>query len=187
MVLAVSAVMLLLVPAPASADIRLTPFGGMSRFDGESKGTFGVALGFGGLFGVEVEAARILLGSYDEIPVVDLEAHATTYMANLVLRVPAGPIQPYGSAGIGLVRVTGSVDVPVLGDILSATAQDVGWNMGGGVYVFPAPNLGIRGDIRRFQTGDVDLDDLRGISGINDLPLPQFDFWRATVGVTFKF
>ena len=103
----------------------------------------------------------------------------TTYMGNLVCALPTGPIQPYGSAGVGVVRVTGSLDVPFLGDVVSASAQDVGWNVGGGVYLFPAPNIGLRADVRRFQTGDVSWED---IAGIGDLPLPKLDFWRATAG-----
>jgi opacity protein-like surface antigen len=105
-------------------------------------------------------------------------------MANAVVRAPLGPIQPYGSAGVGIVRVTGDLNVPFVGSVLSASAQDVGWNIGGGVYLLPTPNLGVRADVRRFQTGDIEWDD---ITGIGDLPLPKFDFWRATVGLTFKF
>jgi opacity protein-like surface antigen len=100
------------------------------------------------------------------------------------VRLPAGPIQPYGSAGIGVVRVTGDVDVPFFGDVVSASASDVGWNIGGGVYLFPLPNFGFRADVRRFQTSDVSWED---IADIGDLPLPEFNFWRATAGVTFKF
>ena len=40
---------------------------------------------------------------------------AASNMGNLVLRAPTGPIQPYGSAGVGVVRVTGNLDVPFLG------------------------------------------------------------------------
>ena len=88
------------------------------------------------------------------------------------------------SAGAGLVRVTGSVNVPFLGNVVSASAQDVGYNVGAGVYLLPSPNFGFRADLRRFQTGAVSWED---IVNLGDLPLPKFDFWRATVGVTLKF
>ncbi len=172
-----------LTPSTAAADLRATVFGGATRINETNKGTFGAAVTFGGLLGVEFEAARIFLGSLENIDVVDAKASLTTYMGNLVVRLPTGPIQPYGSAGVGVVRVTGDVSVPFLGNILSASAQDVGWNIGGGVYLLPSPNFGFRADLRHFQTGDVSWTD---IGNITDLPLPKFDFWRATAGVTLK-
>ena len=173
-----------LAPSTASADLRATAFGGATRINDVNKGTLGAAVTFGGLIGIEFEAARVWLGSLENVDVVDVNANLTTYMGNLVVRVPSGPIQPYGSAGVGVVRVTGNVDVPLLGNVVSASAQDVGWNIGGGVYVLPSPNFGFRADVRRFQTGDVSWQD---ILGLGDLPLPKFDFWRATAGVTIKF
>jgi opacity protein-like surface antigen len=169
---------------PAAADIRATAFAGTTRIEESNKGTFGAAVTLGGLIGVEFEATRILLGDLDDIDFLDVEANLTTYMGNLVVRLPTGPIQPYGSAGIGVVRVTGDVDVPFFGDVVSASASDVGWNVGGGVYLFPLPNFGFRADVRRFQTSDVSWED---IADIGDLPLPKFNFWRATAGVTIKF
>ena len=175
---------LTLTPANASADLRATAFGGATRINETNKGTLGAAVSFGGLLGIEFEAARVWLGSLENVPVVDVQANLTTYMANLVVRVPTGPIQPYGSAGAGLVRVTGQINVPFFGNVVSASAQDVAWNVGGGVYLLPSPNVGLRADVRRFQTGDVNWED---IVNIGDLPLPKFDFWRATAGITVKF
>lgn len=179
--------MLWLVPSQAFADTLLTGFFGSTRFDETNKTTFGGSLGFGSLIGLEFEAARINLGSFDGIPVVDVSAHATTFMGNFVARFPTGPIQPYGTVGVGLMRVTGEVDIPIAGDIISANAQDFTWNLGGGLYIFPSPNFGIRGDIRHFRVGDLSFDDISGISGLDDLPLPELDFWRFTAGVTVKF
>lgn len=175
-----------LAPAPARADLRATAFAGTSRLNETNKGTFGAAVTFGGLIGIEFDASRISLGGLDNLTVanVDVDANVTTYMGNLVLRTPVGPVQPYASAGVGLVKVTGSVSVPFLGNVVSASARDVALNVGGGVYLFPSENIGLRADLRRFQTADVSWDD---ITGIGDLPLPKFNFWRATAGVTFKF
>jgi opacity protein-like surface antigen len=170
--------------APASADIRVTGFGGVTNVDDANKRTFGAAVTISSLIGFEVEAARATLGGFTDVSIADVEANLTTYMANAVVRAPLGPIQPYGSAGIGIVRVTGDLNIPFLGSVLTASAQDVGWNIGGGVYLLPTPNFGVRADVRRFQTGDVEWED---ITGIGDLPLPKFDFWRATVGLTLKF
>jgi opacity protein-like surface antigen len=174
----------LLTPATASADLRATAFGGGTRINETSQRTLGATVTFGGLLGLEFDAARVWLGSLDDGNVVDINANLTTYMGNLVVRAPTGPIQPYASAGVGLVRVSGNLDIPFLGNVVSASAKDVGWNVGGGVYVFATPNVGFRADLRRFATPDVTLED---IAIIGDLPLPTFNFWRASVGVTIKF
>ena len=54
-------------------------------------------------------------------------------------------------------------------------------NVGGGAHLFFGDNVGIRGDIRYFRGLQNDEDD-----GL-DLNLTDFDFWRGTVGVTFRF
>lgn len=171
-------------PGQAWADLRLTAFGGLTHVDDANKRTIGGAVTFGGLIGLEVEAARAWLGSFDGVPSIDVDAHLTTVMGNFVVRLPTGPLQPYGTAGVGTASVTGEVTVPGLGRLVSATARDVAWNIGGGLYLLPTPNFGLRADVRHFQTGDVSWNN---IPGIGDLPLPKFDFWRATVGATFKF
>jgi opacity protein-like surface antigen len=186
----VGAAALWLAPSAASADLLLTPFAGLTFVDdaGKGKTTYGASIGAGSLIGVELDVSRTQLGTFDEIPFVELQATATTVMGNLVVRVPAGPIQPYVSGGAGLIRVTGDVNVPLLGDIVSASAQDVGGNVGGGLHIFPSPNIGIRADARYFRTlGDLAWDEIRDIDGLDDLPLPRVDFWRITGGITIKF
>ena len=176
-----------MAPAKAAADVFLSPFGAATFIDdGRNKRTFGAGIGLGGLVSVEFEAARTLLGSYTGIPVVDLNARMTTYMGNLMFRLPRGPIQPYVSGGAGIVRFSGSVDVPFVGSVFSASADDVGWNVGGGVMFFPGTNIGLRADVRRFQTSDLSWDEITDIGGLDDLPLPKTNFWRATGGVTFR-
>ena len=157
----------LLVPSASFADLRGTVFGGYARINESDKGTFGASVALGGLLGLEFEAARTPLGLLDNVDIVDVDTDITTYMGNLVLRAPSG-----------------SVKIPGLGTVIEANANDVGWNVGGGLYLFPAKHIGIRGDLRRFQTGDVTWEE---IANLGDLPLPKFDFWRASVGVTVKF
>ena len=176
------------LPTAARGDVLITPFAGVSFFDGESKGNFGASVGVGSIIGVELDASQTRIGSFVDVPVVDLTADVTTVMGNVVVRLPTGAVQPYASGGAGLIRLSGNVRVPFLGSVLSARAQDLGMNVGGGVYLFPSENFGIRGDVRYFRTlGDLTLDEITDIGGIDDLPLPRLDFWRATVGVTFKF
>lgn len=185
-----AAVALVAAPSVAFADVLLTPFVGITFVDdaGKNKPVFGATLGVGSLIGVELDVSQTRLGTFDDLPIVSFEASATTVMGNLVVRVPAGPVQPYVSGGAGVIRIKGDVEVPFFGDILSASAQDFGMNVGGGVHLFPTPNFGIRADARYFRTiGDLAWDEIRDIDGLDDLPLPRVDFWRVTGGVTIKF
>ncbi len=181
---------LLTVPRASAADVLLTPFAGVSFFDEDNeKLVYGAGIAFGGLIGIEAELGRTKIGDVD-VPStpIDLEAHLTTGMVNLIVRLPTGPVQPYATGGVGIVRVSGDVTVPFLGSVLSIKGQDFGMNVGGGLYVFPSENLGLRADVRYFRTiGDLTLDELADIGRDFDLPLPEFDFWRVTGGVTLRF
>lgn len=180
----------LAVPRAAAADVLLTPFAGVSFLDeGNEKLAYGVGIAFGGLLGVEAELGRTQIGEVD-VPStpIDLEANLTTGMVNLMVRFPAGPVQPYATGGLGVIRVSGDVSVPFLGSVLSLSGQDFGMNVGGGIYVFPSRNIGLRADVRYFRTiGELTLDELADIADDFDLPLPEFDFWRVTGGVTLRF
>jgi opacity protein-like surface antigen len=186
----VSVVALMALPAVASADLLLTPFAGVTFVDNaeNGKGVYGASIGLGSLIGLELDVSQTRLGTFDDIPVARLEADATAVMGTLVVRLPTGPVQPYVSGGVGIIKVSGDVNVPFVGDIVNASGQDFGINVGGGVHIFPSRNFGIRADLRYFRpVGDVTLDELRGIDGLDDLPLPSLDFWRLTGGVTFRF
>ncbi len=181
---------LLSMPRVATADILLTPFAGVSFLDeGNEKLVYGAGIAFGGVIGIEAEIGRTKFADIDIASTpVDLEANLTTGMVNLVVRLPTGPIQPYATGGVGIVRVSGDITVPFLGSVLSLSGQDFGMNVGGGIYVFPSEHLGIRADVRYFRTiGDLTLDELADIGRDFDLPLPEFDFWRVTGGVTLRF
>lgn len=179
-----------LLPVPAAADVLLTPFAGVSFLDGgdATKLTYGVGVALGGLIGLEAEVGRTRLADVAIAGTpVDLEANLTTGMVNLVVRFPAGPVQPYATGGVGVVRASGDVTVPFLGSVLSISGQDFGMNVGGGLYIFPSDHLGIRADVRYFRTlGDLTLDDIDDLANF-DVPLPEFDFWRVTGGVTVRF
>jgi opacity protein-like surface antigen len=175
------------IPTSANADVLLTPFAGVSFTEDVRKANYGASVAFGSLLGLELDVSQTRLGSFEDIPLVDVDAHATTIMANLMVRFPAGPVQPYASAGIGVIRVSADLDVPILGEVFDVNAQNLGTNVGGGIYLLPSSNIGIRGDFRYFRTvGDLDWDDFSDFD-LDDLPLPAIDFWRATVGVTIRF
>jgi opacity protein-like surface antigen len=175
------------IPASAKADVLLTPFAGVSFTEDVRKANYGASVAIGSLIGVELDVSKTRLGSFDDIPLVSVDAHATTIMGNLMVRWPAGPVQPYASAGIGVIKVSADLDVPLFGEVLDVNAQNIGTNYGGGIYILPSKSIGIRGDFRYFRTiGDLDWDDFTDFDP-DDLPVPAIDFWRATVGVTVRF
>jgi opacity protein-like surface antigen len=111
------------------------------------------------------------------------DSNVTTVMANVLVGAPIGGqtgpgILPNGSGGLGLIRshVSG-------GDFFDdLSSNDLGLNVGGGIQGFFSDNVGIRGDIRYFRSlQDNEPDDEF------DLALSDFDFWRGTVGVTFRW
>ena len=55
-------------------------------------------------------------GEADDLPVVDLNARLTTFMGNLLVRLPAGPIQPYVTGGAGVVRAAFTKQGGALGE-----------------------------------------------------------------------
>ena len=111
------------------------------------------------------------------------DSNVTSIMGNVVVGVPiggqtGGGIRPYASGGIGLLKTR--VDGGDLFDDFNR--NDLGINVGGGVQGYFTDTIGIRGDIRYFRSLEDDEAD-----GEFDLGLADFDFWRATVGVTFRF
>ena len=98
-----------------------------------------------------------------------------TVMSNLMLVVPAGPIQPYAIVGIGLIRPHVQFDALSLARDTNA----LGYDLGGGLNIFLGHAIGIRGDVRHLQT-------------LQNVPLGLFsndrlDFWRASAGLTLRF
>lgn len=191
---------------PASADWLFTPYlgfvvgGAANTVDVdtldeafEQRATFGGSLATmgGGIFGLEFDFNYApnffqLTEGGEDFEFFNVDSSLTTLMGNLIVGVPIGGssgvgVRPYGAAGIGLMRA--NITFEDLFDDLST--NDLGINVGGGVMVFFTDNLGIRGDLRYFrgiQSGG-DEDDFADI----DFNLDDFDFWRTTFGVTFRF
>ncbi len=111
--------------------------------------------------------------------VTDQDSSVLTLMGNFMLAPKIWAIQPYGVAGVGLIKT--SVDLSASG-ILNEDNNDFGWDVGGGVMVFFGEHVGIRGDIRYYHA----FQELEVVG----LPLPsqaKLDFGRAAAGVIFKF
>jgi len=198
---AVLTALVLGTPARASADWLFTPFvganfggsadfGDLNDFDDEfeRRVDLGVSLGWmgNGIIGAEVDFGWSPNFFEDTAGPGNFEFgdnNVTTLMANLLVGAPIGGergpgIRPYGSGGIGLIR--SRIDGGAFFNDLST--NDFGFNVGAGVHGFFNDNVGIRGDIRYFRSlaDDEPDDDF-------DLALSDFDFWRATVGLTVRF
>jgi Outer membrane protein beta-barrel domain len=99
-----------------------------------------------------------------------------TLVGNLVIGIPLGGsrgfgFRPYGTAGVGLIRSRIDILEP------DVSSNDFGINAGGGAFLFFGDHVGMRGDLRYFRAG---FDEL------NFLNIDEVDFWRASIGVTFR-
>jgi hypothetical protein len=61
------------------------------------------------------------------------------------------------------------------------TRNDLGINIGGGINGQFTDNVGLRGDLRYFRSFENNSDSTL------DIGLSDFDFWRGSVGVTFRW
>ena len=169
---------------PARADGFISPFLGFN-FGGDSSNcasltncedkrtSFGVSLGtVRGVFGFE-EDIGYTPDFFGKTPGGDNAM--LTLMSNLMLVIPAGPIQPYGLIGLGLMRSHAQFNATSL----ALDKNSLGWDIGGGLNIFFGHTVGIRGDLRHLRTlQDVTL----GVFGDD-----KVDFWRGSAGVVFRF
>jgi opacity protein-like surface antigen len=197
--LTISALTLALVPATASAqDWFFTPFvganfGGTATFGDfddfddelERRIDFGATIGWNpSVVGFEVDfgySPNFFENTAGDSNFEFGDSNVTTLMANLHLTTPneGAGVRPYGSGGLGLIR---SHIGGVAGFFDELTTNDFGMNVGGGIQGNFNENIGLRGDIRYFRSlQDNEPDDEF------DLALSNFDFWRGTVGVTFRW
>ena len=191
-------------PAKASADWLFTPFvgwnfGGGVRFNNdlgdfddefEQKFNYGATLAWmgGGIFGFEVDfgyAPNFFESTEGDGDFDYGDSNVTTLMGNVVLGIPIGGqtgpgIRPYLSGGVGLIksRIDGADDF----FDLETDSSNFGMNVGAGLTGFFTDNVGIRGDFRYFRS--LQDDDEPNEFGFT---FGQFDFWRGSVGVTFRF
>jgi opacity protein-like surface antigen len=136
---------------------------------GAGLGTLGRIAGFE----LEVSYAKNFFG---DAP--GFNSSVLTVMGSLIVGPQIGPVRPYATGGIGLIKSHVSTDPVVLFD---ATNNDFGWNIGGGLIVFLGEHVGVRGDIRHFHS----FQDLE----ILNFPLSdtKLDFGRASAALVFRF
>ena len=184
-VFAVLIVALVTCARPAYAEGFLTPFVGFN-FGGDSANcislsncdekrlNWGVSFGSRhGIFGFEEDIgyAPNFFGK-----TTSGDNAVLTVMSNLMVVVPAGPIQPYALAGLGLIRPHAKFD----SSSLSLDQYALGYDVGGGVNIFLAHSVGVRADVRHQHT-------LQNITLGNLFSDQPVDFWRATLGLALRF
>lgn len=181
------AVLALLLTAPsASAQGFIAPFlGATMGGDTESRANvYGATLGFGGPIGLDIDFARTpRLFDGGDLDNRDTRLGVTTLMFNLRLGGPSltAGVRPYLSGGAGIIRSRITTrDAAFDGN----TRSDFGVNAGGGIDFQFGSAVSIRGDLRYFRSR-ADEDGLR-FDGY-DSGLDRLTFWRASVGVAFRF
>jgi len=108
-------------------------------------------------------------------------SNVLTFMGNFMLAPKIGPVQPYGLAGIGLIRTT------VEGVGAKSDQNQAGWDIGGGLMVFFGEHVGLRGDVRYFHSFQLlDSINVPGLPGLN-LGGQKLDYGRAAAAIVFKF
>jgi len=137
---------------------------------------YGAAFGvLGGITGFEAEVSHTndFFGASS-----NQSTSVLTFFGNFMLAPRFGPIQPYGVAGVGMMRTR-----------LESAGQDeeenqFAWDAGGGLIGFFNSHIGVRGDARYFHTAEV-LD----LSRFPNIPIREtkLDFGRVSVAMIFKF
>jgi opacity protein-like surface antigen len=200
------------IAVPARADWFLTPYlgaafgGGSNQFtyndfddEFEQRVNFGGSLGYrfgNGIVGLELDynvAPNFFqfTGGTNNFDLFDFDSSVQTIMGNLVLSIPVGGrdgrFQPYVTAGLGTIRTQLRSESDVFDDI---TSDDSGFNLGAGAHIFVSRHFGIRADARYIR-GFESLDDEDPIEDNpffdEEFATEVFNFWRGTVGVTFRW
>ena len=186
--------LMLALPAQARADWLVTPFFGTTfgaettliDFGGGAQvkhWTFGAggALLSDQVFGLEADLSWVP-GFFEGEDPFDLVtgSRITTLFGNVIAAVPLvvsrESLRPYVIGGLGLVHIK-------LNDLvdLEADRNSLGLQLGGGAIALINDRTGIRFDLRQTRTVGRARNDLTGESGT------KLSFWRATVGVIFRY
>ncbi len=183
------AAMLMVVGAgPARAEGFLSPFIGYN-FGGDSvcptardcdsrQPNLGVAFGtLGSVVGFEEEIGY----ARDFFPDAQAAGGASsvlTVMSNFLVAPKIGIVRPYVLVGVGLMKSRVELTPSSL---VSASHNDLGWDLGGGLMVHLAPHVGVRGDLRYFHA----FQDLE-IAGVT-LSDAKLDFGRLSGAFVLTF
>jgi hypothetical protein len=169
-----------------------------------TEGNTNTSINFGGevayLWGghIGVEGLAEFSPSFD-INDVLLENHPmiNTYMANAIATSHFGSehqFMPYFSGGIGAVQMRSTIfviDPVTLNELgtLKETGSRFGGDVGGGLMGF-AGKWGFRGDVRYYRASsnnNLDLTDLGTGNVFTQGVLSGLNFWKANVGVAYRW
>lgn len=192
----VALLIVVFVPSLAAAEWILTPqFGTTFGADthGYKHSTMGgsIALFDEAAFGWEADvsfAPDFFKGRFGNIDFTGSRSNVLTAMGNAIISVPiAGQFRdrfrPYGTAGVGIMQM--HVASPVERNFFKSTIWEPGWNAGVGALAFVTKRIGVRGDVRYVRSFQNRRDSwTRGIDF--DVAPGNFDFFRATVGLTLR-
>jgi hypothetical protein len=186
-VCAASAVSFFLSVHAARAQAYIAPSLGvlLGNESGQGRATFGA--GFGWLaprepIGVELDLVYAPSFFGNAGPLGDNSV--TTVMADVIIAGGdsgrygyrgRGPwIRPYVSGGLGVMHEVTTAGPRRVGN------DDLGANIGGGVFGLGRRGIGVRGDVRYFRN-------LVNAAGSGDADFGAFHFWRASLGLVIGF
>jgi hypothetical protein len=193
-----AALLLGVAPAPAAADWYFTPFIGYDfngsttlvdlEYNGASrrKTTFGgSATLLHGVLGLEVDYAYVPRFFQNPEPlngVLLSGSHVQTLTGNFLVAAPLSltreSLRPYLVVGAGWMDA-------VAEDLQNAFPLDsnlTAFSVGGGAIGMLGQRTGLRFDLRRFTNLDRDPPTGNSLGGS-----ARLGFWRATVGLTFRY
>ena len=171
--------------APASAQGFISPYLGFN-FGGDSgcptatncedrHNNFGVSGGkLGAIGGGEFEFGYAK-NFFGDAPGVDTSV--LTLFGNVIIGPKFGFIRPFVLGGVGLIKS----HVELTAGSLLDSSNNFGWDLGGGLMFMFGDHVGVRGDLRRFQSFQNQT--ILGFSLADE----KLKFNRATAGLVLAF
>ena len=177
---AFSAALLALAPTAARADWFVQPFAGINAGGATTKesAAIGVSGGWvGGWFGGEAESTWSPW-FFDSDGGFRTKHRAATYTGTGLVGPRLGGTRPYGLFGLGVIRS----EIAEVGGLASVADTRPVWHAGGGV-MHDIGKWAVRGDARYIRS----MDDQEAVGNVFPERLAEFDYWRVTGGVVFKW
>lgn len=183
-----AALIFALSPAAAYADWLFTPNLGttFATPSGREHFTYGAAIGWmgAGVLGLEADLSytpEFFRGNDSDFRFTD-DSNVVSWMGNVILGIPIGGQQgggfrPYFTGGLGVLQTeVGNSD-----DLFHVDSSEWGYNLGVGAMGFMSDHVGFRGDLRYLRSFEENED-----GGFEFSP-GNFNYWRGTVGVSFRW
>ncbi len=170
--------------------------GSFARSAVQTSVDFGAALDYlhNGAFGIEGLVGFAPRFKLDRLGGTDSDLN--NYMANVIAAVPVGAfhaVRPFISAGVGALTISQGTNtsnngvVNTTAALFSPSETHFGGNVGGGIMAFTGA-FGIRADVRYFSAlGHKNTNGALVAPGTLASPLDNASFWRANVGLAFRF